>query len=289
MKPLTGPGSVRGRLPAGTAMAAVLAVLVTGGSGFVLAQERAPTRELEEIVVTAQKREQTLLEIPQSITVVDGQLLRRQQADNFEDYLSLVPGLSLQSATPGNTRITVRGVNTGGVASTVGVYVDEVPFGSSSGLANAAILAGDFDTFDVARLEVLRGPQGTLYGASSLGGVIRFVTNAPDTREFRFRAEAGLENVAEGDLGWAARSFVNIPLSERFAVRASGFYRAESGFIDSIGNNPIPSLTDPANNIVDGSLVLEDLNETDVFGGRVSALFDTGGVFSAQLTALFQD
>ncbi|HLT90352.1 MAG TPA: TonB-dependent receptor [Woeseiaceae bacterium] len=270
-------------------MAAVLAVLVTGGSGFVLAQERAPTRELEEIVVTAQKREQTLLEIPQSITVVDGQLLRRQQADNFEDYLSLVPGLSLQSATPGNTRITLRGVNTGGVASTVGVYVDEVPFGSSSGLANAAILAGDFDTFDVARLEVLRGPQGTLYGASSLGGVIRFVTNAPDTREFRFRAEAGLENVAEGDLGWAARSFVNIPLSERFAVRASGFYRAESGFIDSIGNNPIPSLTDPANNIVDGSLVLEDLNETDVFGGRVSALFDTGGVFSAQLTALFQD
>src|SRR5690606_30844910 len=238
MKPLTGLGCVRGRLPAGTAMAAVLAVLVTGGSGFVLAQERAPTRELEEIVVTAQKREQTLLEIPQSITVVDGQLLRRQQADNFEDYLSLVPGLSLQSATPGNTRITLRGVNTGGVASTVGVYVDEVPFGSSSGLANAAILAGDFDTFDVARLEVLRGPQGTLYGASSLGGVGRFAASGPDTRGLRARAEAGVVLVAAGDRGWAARRLVTMPPSVRFPARAAGFRRAESGFIASIGNNP---------------------------------------------------
>lgn len=269
--------------------AAAAALLLAAGSARSQEPSAGPDRELEQIVVTAQKREQTLMEIPQSITVLSAGVLARQQANDFEDYLQLIPGLSLQSSTPGQSRITLRGVNTGGVASTVGVYVDEVPFGSSTGLANAAILAGDFDTFDVARIEVLRGPQGTLYGASSLGGVLRFVTNDPSTEAFEFRAQAGLEDVASGGLGWSARSLVNVPLSETFAVRASGFYRFDDGFIDSIGNNPIPSLTDPANNVVDGSRVIENLNETDTFGGRVSGLFDTGAGFTAELTALFQN
>jgi outer membrane receptor protein involved in Fe transport len=78
----------------------------------------------------------------------------------------------------------------------VGVYVDEVPFGSSSGLANGSILAGDFDTFDMSRLEVLRGPQGTLYGASSLGGVLKFVTNPPQTESFEGKAQIGIEDVS---------------------------------------------------------------------------------------------
>src|SRR6185436_14855036 len=90
----------------------------------------------------------------------------------------------------GSSRITLRGINTGGVASTVGVYVDDVPFGSSSGLANAAVLSGDFDTFDLARIEVLRGPQGTLYGASSLGGVLKYVANEPSTDGFEARFKA---------------------------------------------------------------------------------------------------
>ena len=89
----------------------------------------------------------------------------------------------------------MRGVNTGGVASTVAVYVDETPFGSSSGLVNGAILAGDFDTFDMQRIEVLRGPQGTLYGASSLGGVLKFVTNAPQTDSTEARVRFSAENV----------------------------------------------------------------------------------------------
>lgn len=273
------------------------ASLAAIAAGLVLAAGSARSQEpgagsggdLEQIIVTAQKREQTLMEIPLSITVVSSETLERQQANDFEDYLQLIPGLSLQSSTAGVSRITLRGVNTGGVASTVGVYVDEVPFGSSTGLANAAVLAGDFDTFDVARLEVLRGPQGTLYGASSLGGVLRFVTNDPSTEAFELRAQAGVEDVASGDLGWSARSVVNLPLSETFAVRASGFYRFDDGFIDSIGNNPIPSLTDPANNVVDGTRVIDNLNETDTFGGRVSGLYDPGTGFSARLTALFQN
>ena len=116
----------------------------------------------QAIVVTAQKREQVLLDVPPSVTVVGGDTLERQKATNFQDYLSLVPGFSLEQDQAGKSRITLRGANTGGVASTVAVFMDEVPFGSSTGLANGAILSGDFDPFDLNRIEVLRGPQGTL-------------------------------------------------------------------------------------------------------------------------------
>ncbi len=151
----------------------------------------------EDIVVTAEKRSQTLINVPQSVTVVSGATLERQAATTFEDYLKLIPGLQIDQDTPGETRLILRGLNTGGVGSTVAVYQDETPFGSSTGQANGAILAGDFDTFDIARIEVLRGPQGTLYGASALGGVVKFVTNLPDTdpprrpRPRRRRDDAG--------------------------------------------------------------------------------------------------
>ena len=166
----------------------------------------------ENIVITATKRPQVLLDVPQSISVVSGANLEAQHATNFQDYLKLVPGLQLNQDTPGEGRLIVRGVNTGGVASTVSVYVDDTPFGSSSGLVNGAVLAGDFDTFDLNRIEVLRGPQGTLYGASSLSGVLRFVTNAPSTTGFEARARAGIEAVDSGGLGYNANAMVNVPL-----------------------------------------------------------------------------
>ena len=117
----------------------------------------------------------------------------------------------------------LRGINTGGSASTVGVYVDETPFGSSSGLANGAILAGDFDTFDVSRIEVLRGPQGTVYGASALGGVLKYVTNEPTTDGFEGRVRGTIENVDGGDMTWSGAALVNIrcPTAWRFAPPAS--------------------------------------------------------------------
>jgi iron complex outermembrane receptor protein len=140
-----------------------------------------------ELIVTAQKREQALIDVPQSVSVVNGATLEKQQAVTFQDFAKLVPGLQLEQSNPGEGRLVLRGVNTGGVASTVSTYIDETPFGSSSGQNNGAILAGEFDTFDVERIEVLRGPQGTLYGASSLGGVVKFVTNRPDPGTFEGR------------------------------------------------------------------------------------------------------
>jgi len=264
-------------------------------SGFVIAAatpQRATAQQdgsLEEIVVTAQKRSEALAEVPMSVTVLSGAALERQNVENFLDMVALVPGFSLETSRPGVSRITLRGINTGGVASTVGVYVNDVPFGSSSGLANAAVLSGDFDTFDLARVEILRGPQGTLYGASSLGGVMKYVTNPASTEAFEARGRLSLETVSEGDLGYEFTGLVNVPVSDRVAIRASGFYRFDDGYVDSIGNNPIPALSDPSIDIIEGTLVEEDINEADTFGGRVSALFELSENATLDVTAMTQN
>jgi len=246
--------------------------------------QAADAADGDEIIVTAQKRDQLLIDIPQSISVVPGETLENQQATNFQDYLNLVPGLQLDQSTPGAGRLILRGLNTGGVASTVAVYVDETPFGSSTGLVNGGVLAGDFDTFDVARIEVLRGPQGTLYGASSLGGILKFVTNAPNTSHFEARARASIEDVKGGDLSYHANAMVNVPLGDTFALRASGFYNRQGGFIDSIGTTAkdlfgFTLKSDVANNI----------NENTSYGGRASLLFRPTEALDVRLTAHVQN
>jgi outer membrane receptor protein involved in Fe transport len=271
-------------------VAATVSLIIAGatlGTNAVAQDEAAAP--LEEIIVTAQKREQTLAEIPMSITVLDGDMLARQQADNFQDMLALVPGLSISGGTAGVTRLTLRGINTGGVASTVGVYVADVPFGSSSGLANGAILSGDFDTFDLARVEVLRGPQGTLYGASSLGGVMKYVPNPANTEGFEAKLQGVVESVKDADPGYSVTGAINVPMGDTFAIRASGFYRVDEGYIDSIGNNPIPALQDPSVNVLDGTLVQEGINTVDTYGGRLQALFKPSDDFSITLMALMQN
>ena len=228
----------------------------------------------EDVVVTAQKREQSLVDVPQSVSVVTGATLERQQATNFQDYLKLVPGLQLDQSTPGFGRLVLRGLNTGGVASTVAVYQDETVFGSSTSGANGAILAGDFDTFDVARVEVLRGPQGTLYGANSLGGVVKYVTVEPNTAAFEARARGGAELTRGGEESYYGSAVLNVPIASTLALRASGFYRDFGGFIDSIGTA--------------GSDVENDINDTRSYGGRAALLFRPSDGFSVKLSALIQ-
>ena len=268
-----------------TASAVVLAFT---GAPVAFAQDSGE-RALEEIIVTAQKREQALADIPMSITVLTGEALERQQADNFQDLVAMIPGFSLTTSQRGATRITLRGINTGGVASTVGVYVDDVPFGSSTGLANGAILSGDFDTFDLARVEVLRGPQGTLYGASSLGGVLKYVPNAPSTEGFEAAVRVGAESVKGADTGFALTGVVNLPLTDTLAARFSGFQRSDEGFIDSIGNNPIASLTEPGVNVIEGTKVVSGINSLETMGGRLSVLFTPSEDFSINITAMRQE
>jgi iron complex outermembrane receptor protein len=248
--------------------------VIMASPAVVLAQDadQAPTNE---IVVTAQKRSQVLIDVAQSVSVVSSATLENQGATNFSDYLKNVPSLQLVQGTPGQGRLVLRGVNTGGVASTVAVYIDETPFGSSTGLANGSELAGDFDTFDIGRIEVLRGPQGTLYGASSLGGLLKFVTNAPSTAGFEGKVLGGLEFTDGGSTSYRGAGMINIPLGETLAFRASGSYRKQGGYVDSIGTA--------------GSNVRKDINDFDNYGGRASLLWKPDTSLSIRLSALFQN
>ena len=261
----------------GTCALAMAAPALAQPNATAAAQPLPPQAQADQnaIIVTAQKRTQVLIDVPQSVTVVPGATLEQQHATSFQDYLKLVPGLDVNQSRPGEGRLILRGINTGGVASTVGIYVDETPFGSSSGLVNGAVLAGDFDTFDLSRIEVLRGPQGTLYGASSLSGVLRFVTNAPSTAAFELRGRAGVEAVKGGDLGYNADAVVNVPLGPTIAFRASGNYRKDAGFIDSIGTG--------------GSDVAKNINGDRSYGGRASLLFKPSDAASIRLSAIAQN
>jgi iron complex outermembrane receptor protein len=209
-----------------------LAILTAlGVAGPLLSQQSAAldaaapsdSDTLATIVVTAEKREEALQNVPMSLTALGGGSLDKLQDRDFGDYAALVPGLSLVSSQPGLTRLTLRGENAGGVGSTVAVYLDESPFGSSSALLNGSILSGDFDTWDLQRIEVLRGPQGTLYGANSEGGLLKFVTTAPVLGSFSGAAEVTGESVDHGGNGGDARAVLNLPLGDKMAFRISGF------------------------------------------------------------------
>jgi iron complex outermembrane recepter protein len=260
--------------------------LIALASAMPASAQEAADEKAGEIVVTAQKREQVLIDIPLSVTVVSGSTLENQQASSFQDYLKLVPGLQLEQGNAGEGRLILRGLNAGGVASTVAVYLDETPFGSSTGLVNGGVLAGDFDTFDVSRIEVLRGPQGTLYGANSLGGLLKFVTNAPQLDRTVARGRFTLEDTKGGELSYRGHAVVNVPLGETLAFRASGSYRKEGGFIDSIGTAD----TDPLGlGIVMTSDVAKNINKAKSYGGRASLLFKPNDTFDIRLSANFQN
>ncbi|MEO6199189.1 MAG: TonB-dependent receptor [Sphingomicrobium sp.] len=280
-------GSASIMLIAGAAPAAAQEPAAAPGDAPIQADQPAPQEDRSatdvdqaEIVITAQKRQEKILDIPQSVTVVSGDTLERQQATTFSQYLNEIPGLSLNQSEPGVGRLVLRGVNTGGVSSTVSVYIDETPFGSSSGQVNGAILAGDFDTFDVARIEVLRGPQGTLYGASSLGGVLKFVTNTPKLGDFSGRVRAGIDSVDHGGIGYNVNGVVNVPLGSTVAFRGSGFYRRNAGWIDGTGNG--------ANFLGIPAVGGKDINESDVYGGRGSLLFKPSEPLTIRVTAIAQ-
>jgi outer membrane receptor protein involved in Fe transport len=247
--------------------------LVVSASAFPLAQPAsAETAEAaEEIVVTAQKREELLRNVPQSVTAISEDTLERAQANDFSDYVGRVPGMAAISSQPGNSRLILRGVDVGGVAATIGTYVDETPFGSSTALANGAVLAPDLDPFDIQRVEVLRGPQGTLYGASALGGLIKFVTADPSSAAFEARLRATGETTEDGAESWGARGLVNVPLGDQAALRVSGYHRSQGGFID------------------DAARGAEDVNAVETSGARATFLLRASDDLTIRLSAASQD
>jgi outer membrane receptor protein involved in Fe transport len=190
----------------------------------------------------------------------------------LQDYYTQVPGLSVMAIGTQSTQVlSIRGINTGIAGNpSVGLTVDDVPYGASTN-SGGGLLVPDFDPGDLAQVEVLRGPQGTLYGASSLGGLIKFVTRDPSFDELSGRVEAGTSSTYNGaKLGYNARASVNVPIGATFAIRASGFSREDPGYID----NPVQR--------VDG------LNKDSVYGGHLSALWKPSADFSLKLSALWQ-
>jgi len=253
---------------------ALLAVIVSAGQ-VAQADEASATDSsastLQEVVVTAQKREEKLHDVPMGVTAITPDEMQKQQLVSLDDLQYKVPGLSLVDIQPGQTRISLRGQNAGGVGSTVTTYIDDTPFGSSTALANGFGFTGDFDTWDLARVEVLRGPQGTLYGAGSEGGLLKYVTNAPDPTGFAAAAQVGGEEVAHGGSGGSGKGMINLPLGDRAAFRLSGYYSKIPGYID------------------DPSLGKSDLNDGYRSGVHASVLWHATDNFSVKLNAFGQD
>jgi outer membrane receptor protein involved in Fe transport len=224
----------------------------------------------EEIVVTAQKREELLRDVPQSVSAITGDTLQRVQANDFSDYVGRIPGMSETGSQPGQSRLTLRGLDAAGVASTIGTYIDETPFGSSTALANGGVLAIDLDPYDIARVEVLRGPQGTLYGASTLGGLIKFVTVDP-TQNFEGRISGTGESTEGGDPSWGIRGLLNIPLGSQAAVRVSAWNRSQGGYID------------------DPSRGEDNIDSVDTTGARIKFILHANEDVTVRLSAMTQE
>jgi outer membrane receptor protein involved in Fe transport len=229
--------------------------------------------ELDEIVVTAQKRIERLIDVPQSVTVLSADSLAKLAAVQFRDYANTVPGLSFFTSGAGYTQVTLRGVTTGfDISPTVGIYVDEVPYGSSTPFTGAAYTALDVGLFDVDRIEVLRGPQGTLYGASSLGGLIKYVTKQPDATHFGTEVRTGISSTRDGGLNYDISGAVNAPLvAEKVALRVSGFESRDGGYVDNVAQGR------------------DDVNQSDIYGGRFDLLVTPTDALSVRFTGFVQN
>jgi len=258
----------------GVSALAVTLVIGTFSGVATAAQAQDPAaapQDSTEVIVTAQKRSQRLLSVPVPVTSVKSDTLVQQNLLNFRDYYAKIPGLQYS----GNylDSISLRGITTGsGTNPTVAVLVDDVPFGSSSYLGQAPL--PDLDPGTLDRLEVLRGPQGTLYGASSLGGIIKFVTKEPNTDFYSGRLEAGYNTVKGGRSGSSLRGSVNIPLiKDKLALSLSAFKRDDPAWIDNI----------------DSTAAGKNVNKAHKEGGRAALVYKPIDRLTISLSALDQD
>ena len=240
--------------------------------GAVQAQDSASAEAIAAqpnvILVTSQRRTQDLQDVPISIEVLDTEALDNLQIDSFEDYAKFLPSVATQNyGGPFYQLVFMRGVASGGDGNhsgslpSVGTYLDEQPITTAQGNLNVHL-------YDIARVESLSGPQGTLYGASSQAGTIRIITNKPDPSGFDMGVDTELNYIDHGDMGGSFETFVNAPLSERVAVRAVGWYVRDGGYIDNVrGIRTYPSSGETDDN---QALVEDNFNDVETYGGRIA-------------------
>jgi iron complex outermembrane receptor protein len=213
-------------------------------SGFVVfaqeAEEPAATegeqakRSMEEVMVTARKREETLQNVPFSVVAQTEETLRYRGAENIEDVSANVAGFTVQNLGPGQSQVAMRGVSAGqvvrdqpGVKEQVGVYLDE-------SVISLSLFTPDLDLFDMNRVEVLRGPQGTLFGSGSLSGTVRYISNQPQIGVSDGFGEFTINGIDGGDYGGTAKVAVNVPLGDTTAMRISAYYSSFGGYMDAV-------------------------------------------------------
>ena len=248
---------------------------------------------LEEIIVTAQKREQNLQEVPISINVLDSQTLENLNIMRFEDYVQYLPNVSFQSAGPSQAQIYMRGVSDGGDGNfsgtnpSVAVYLNEQPVTSIGRNLDVHI-------YDIARIETIAGPQGTLYGASSQAGTIRILTNMPDSEKFEAGYDVGVNSTSGGDAGYSAEGFVNFPVGNNAAIRLVGWYVEEGGWIDEIaGSLPLPfsglTVSNSGNSDPNLNQVESDANTLTTSGLRAMLGIDLNDSWTVDASVMFQE
>src|SRR3984885_11318363 len=214
----------------------------TALTGVVWAQLAPPAQELTEIVVTAEKRESTVQKTPISITAISGADLQAQGVSDMTSVAQQVPGVSFKTSGPGQTEFEIRGLtSTGGESPTVGFYLDDAVLTPAAMAQNGKTVI-DPSLFDLNRVEVLRGPQGTLYGAGSMGGTIKLVTNQPDPKAFAANVEViGSGTTDGGGFNHTENVMLNIPLMQDVAaLRLVGTDKYIDGWIDRKVLNPFP-------------------------------------------------
>lgn len=254
-------------------------------TGVAARAQEASAVALEEVVVTAQKRSENLQDVPVSIQALGEAKLEELQVGNFTDYVKYLPSVSFQTTSPGFSNVYFRGVASGGDGNhsgslpSVGVYLDEQPVTTIQG-------ALDIHIYDIARIEALSGPQGTLYGASSQAGTLRIITNKPSTAGFSAGYDLEANTIAHGDAGYVVEGFVNQPINDKVAVRLVGWAEHQGGYIDNVA----ASRTYPTSGVTvtNADRVKKDYNDVDLYGGRAAVRVELGDNWVATPTIMGQ-
>ncbi len=257
--------------------AAIMAVLYPAADAA--AQGAPASNRLEEVVVTATRREVNMQEVAQSVTALSTEDIAKQAFQSLDDVAGALPSVTLVNAIPGRNDVIMRGISTGTgeyyTDSQVAVYLDDQPMTSSSQQVDVRLI-------DIERIEVLPGPQGTLFGSSSQSGTIRFVTNKPNFAGFSSQVDAEVGTTKGGEPSYDVSGYVNIPISDSIAIRAVGFYAHEGGYVDNVFGE------DLVGNLDNAEVVEEDWNDYSAFGGRLAARWQINPQWEASLSLVTQ-
>ena len=264
------------------------ALMLFGVPGYAQDSEGA----IEEIVVTARKLgAERLQDVPVTVTAFTAETLEAMQVLDFEDFAYQVPGLTFLDTGPGQRRYVMRGIQSAGQQQ-VAVYYDEVPLpGIQSASSNSGSQTTDLKLFDMERIEALRGPQGTTFGANSQSGTMRFITAKPDLEAFSATVGGQFGQTAHSnDYNWSGHAVVNLPLSETIGMRMVAYNVEDAGWLENNRCRPVNPAEDPRDPGVDlACLNLEDFNYIDTRGFRANFLWRPSDTFTLNAQYWWQD